>query len=130
MASDRRDQGPGIRLNPLAPVITDASLAYSSVRVDFDRPARAATLTVAGPEGSQPSTPDEMLGEGDRYWPLRAFRELDDALLRLRFNESTIGTIIVKTTGDSEQALAVDAALVAHRQHWFVREIVNFMKRT
>jgi benzoyl-CoA-dihydrodiol lyase len=130
MASDRPDLGPGIRLNPLAPVITDASFAYSSVRVDFDRQARVATLTVAGPEGSQPSTPDEMLGEGDRYWPLRAFRELDDALLRLRFNEPTIGTISVKTRGDAGHVLAVDAALMAHQQHWFVREIIHFMKRT
>jgi benzoyl-CoA-dihydrodiol lyase len=128
--SDRPASGPGIRLTPLSPAITDTSITYSSVRIEFDRAARVATLTVAGPDGSQPSTPDEMLGEGDRYWPLRAFRELDDALLRLRFNELTIGTIIVKTTGDAEQALAVDAALFAHRHHWFVREIVNFMKRT
>jgi benzoyl-CoA-dihydrodiol lyase len=130
MASDRPGQGPGIRLTALSPDITDASLAYSSVRVDLDRQARVATLTVAGPEGPQPSTPDEMLGEGDRYWPLRAFRELDDALLRLRFNEPAIGTIVVKTRGDAGRALAVDAALMAHQHHWFVREIIHFIKRT
>jgi benzoyl-CoA-dihydrodiol lyase len=130
LASDRPNPGPGIRLNPLAPVITDSSITYSSVRVDFDRQGRVATLTVAGPAASQPSTPDEMLSEGDRYWPLRAFRELDDALLRLRFNEPTIGTIIVKTSGEAGHALAVDATLMAHQQHWFVREIIHFMKRT
>jgi benzoyl-CoA-dihydrodiol lyase len=129
-ASDRPDSGRGIRLTPLSPTTTDDRITYSSVGIELDRTARVATLTVAGPEGSQPSTPDEMLAEGDRYWPLRAFRELDDALLRLRFNEPTIGTIIVKTAGDANQVLAIDAALVAHRQHWFVREIINFMKRT
>src|SRR4029450_7197572 len=82
------------------------------------------------PRGPQPCAPDEMLGEVDRYWPLRAFRELDDGLLRLRFNEPTLGTIIVKTRGDAGHVLAVDAALMAHQQHWFVREIVHFMKRT
>jgi benzoyl-CoA-dihydrodiol lyase len=130
MASDRPDRGPGIRLNPLSPAINDSSITYSSVKVEFDRQARVATLTVFAPDGSQPSTPDEMVAEGDRYWPLRAVRELDDALLRLRFNEPTIGTIIVKTSGDAEGVLAIDAALIAHQDHWFVREIINFIRRT
>jgi benzoyl-CoA-dihydrodiol lyase len=130
MASDRPDRGPGIRLNPLSPVLGDSSITYSSVKVEFDRPARVATLTVSAPDDSRLSTPDEMVAEGDRYWPLRAFRELDDALLRLRFNEPTIGTIIVKTSGDATQVLAVDAALIAHQDHWFVREITNFIRRT
>ena len=129
-ASDRPDRGPGIRLNPLSPAVGDSGITYSSVKVEFDRRARVATLTVSAPDDSRPSTPDEMVAEGDRYWPLRAFRELDDALLRLRFNEPTIGTIIVKTSGDATQVLAVDAALIAHQDHWFVREIINFIRRT
>jgi benzoyl-CoA-dihydrodiol lyase len=130
MASDRADRGPGIRLNPLSAAIDDASITYSTVKLEFDRQGRVATLTVSAPEGPQPSTPDEMVVAGDRYWPLRACRELDDALLRLRFNEPTIGTISVKTSGDAEQVLAIDAALVAHQDHWFVREIINFIRRT
>ncbi|HEU4926692.1 MAG TPA: 2,3-epoxybenzoyl-CoA dihydrolase [Vicinamibacterales bacterium] len=129
IASDRPDRGPGIRLNPLSPAVGDSSITYSSVKVEFDRQARVATLTVSAPDDSRPSTPDEIVAEGDRYWPLRAFRELDDALLRLRFNEPTIGTIIVKTSGDATQVLAVDAALIAHQDHWFVREIINFIRR-
>jgi benzoyl-CoA-dihydrodiol lyase len=128
--SDRPAAGPGMQLTPLAPTVTDSSLSYSAVRVDFDRQARVATLTVSGPERPQPSTPEEILREGDRYWPLRAFRELDDALLRLRFNEPAIGTIVVKTRGESAGVLAVDATLLAHQQHWLVREIVHFVKRT
>jgi len=128
--SDRPEGGPGIRLTSLAPAIAGDNIRYRSVHLEFDRPARVATLTVAGPGGPQPATPEEMLREGDDYWPLRAFRELDDALLRLRFNEPAIGTIIVKTTGDAAQVLAVDAALIAHRHHWLVREIISFMKRT
>jgi benzoyl-CoA-dihydrodiol lyase len=128
MASDRPGQGPGIRLNPLVPVITDASLAYSSVRVDFDRQARVATLTVAGPEGSQPSTPDEMLREGDRYWPLRAFRELDDALLHLRFDLADIGVVTVRTSGDPRLAIAHDEALAAATTG-FAREVRLLQRR-
>jgi benzoyl-CoA-dihydrodiol lyase len=89
-----------------------------------------ATLTIRGPEPAQPATPDDILAAGDGFWPLRAFRELDDALLRLRLNEPLIGTIVVKTTGDPAAVLAVDDTLVKHRNHWLVREIVHFMKRT
>jgi len=61
---------------------------------------------------------------------LRAFRELDDALLRLRINEPLIGTVVVKTLGDPAAMLAADDTLVKYRDHWLVREIVQFMKRT
>jgi benzoyl-CoA-dihydrodiol lyase len=87
-------------------------------------------LTVSGPEGPQPATADEILAMGDQYWPLRAFRELDDARLRLRLNEPMIGTVVVRTAGDPNAVLAVDETLMQHRNHWLVREIVHFMKRT
>ena len=83
-----------------------------------------------GPEGEQPATPDAIVAAGDQYWPLRAFREMDDALLRLRLNEPLIGTVVVKTTGEPSAVLAVDDALLAHQDHWLIREIVHFMKRT
>ena len=55
---------------------------------------------------------------------------MDDALLRLRLNEPLIGTVVVKTTGEPSAVLAVDDALLAHQDHWLIREIVHFMKRT
>lgn len=67
---------------------------------------------------------------GDRFWPLRAFRELDDALLRLRTNEPLIGTVIIRTRGDAQAVLAIDRTLLAHTDHWLVREIIHFVKRT
>jgi benzoyl-CoA-dihydrodiol lyase len=66
---------------------------------------------------------------GDRFWPLRAFRELDDALLRLRFNEPTVGTVIVRAEGDREAVLAVDRTLAECQSHWLVREVILLMKR-
>jgi benzoyl-CoA-dihydrodiol lyase len=37
---------------------------------------------------------------------------------------------VVKTRGDQAAVLAIDAILMAHQDHWLVREIVHFMKRT
>jgi benzoyl-CoA-dihydrodiol lyase len=107
---DRRPS-PGIALGPLNPSISDDSLTYSAVHIELDRAKRVATLTVAGPAGPQPSSVTEIVAAGDQFWPLRAFRELDDALLRLRFNEPSIGTIVLKTRGVAGDVLAVDATL-------------------
>ena len=91
---------------------------------------RVADLTVKAPHEPQPDTPEEILKAGDQFWPLRAFRELDDALLRLRLNEPEIGTVVIRTSGDPGGVLAVDRTLDAHRTHWAVREIIHFVKRT
>jgi benzoyl-CoA-dihydrodiol lyase len=128
--SDRPASGPGITLTPLTPKITDDSLTYSAVSLQIDRDKRSATLTVNGPEPGQPNTPEAIQAAGDAYWPLRAFRELDDVLLRLRVLEPLIGTIVVKTKGTPDGVLAVDETLAANQEHWLVREIIHFMKRT
>ena len=101
--SERPAAGPGITLGPLDLQETDAALTYSAVTVEFDRERRVATLTVSAPDDDQPDTPDAILAAGDQFWPLRAFRELDDALLRLRVNEPLIGTVVLKTRGDAAE---------------------------
>jgi len=128
--SDRPSSGPGITLTPLAPQAGESGLTYSAVTLEIDRDKRVATLTVAGPEPGQPETVEGAQALGDRFWPLRAFRELDDVLLRLRANEPLIGTIVLKTSGDQDAMLAMDAWLLANLDHWLVRETVHFMKRT
>jgi benzoyl-CoA-dihydrodiol lyase len=128
--SDRPAHAAGITLKALNPTVSDLALTYSAVSVTINRDKRTADLTVHAPTGPQPSTPDEILKAGDEFWPLRAFRELDDALLRLRVNEPEIGTIVIRTEGDRDAVLAIDATLVAHRSDWLVREIILFMKRT
>jgi benzoyl-CoA-dihydrodiol lyase len=128
--SDRPNSGPGITLNPLKPTVTDTAVTYSAVSLQIDRDKRVATLTVTGPEGHQPSSADEIQAAGDQFWPLRAFRELDDVLLRLRIVEPLIGTVVVKTRGDQASMLAMDELLLANQDHWLVREVMLFMKRT
>jgi benzoyl-CoA-dihydrodiol lyase len=129
-ASDRPAGAAGITLNALNPTVTDSSLTYSAVTLSFNRNKRTADLTVQAPTGTQPSTPDEILKAGDQFWALRVFRELDDALLRLRVNEPEIGTVVIRTEGDRDAVLAIDRTLAAHQSDWLVREIIHFMKRT
>jgi benzoyl-CoA-dihydrodiol lyase len=128
--SDRPAAGPGVVLNALHPAVSADELKYSAVTLTIHRERRTADLTIQAPAGPQPSTPAAILDAGDQFWPLRAFRELDDALLRLRVNEPEIGTVVIRTTGDAAAVLDIDRLLVAHQSHWFVREIIAFMKRT
>jgi benzoyl-CoA-dihydrodiol lyase len=129
-ASDRPATGPGITLGPLNPSIDGDSIRYKYVTGVVDRARRTCELTVAAPESPQPTSPDEFLKAGDQAWAVRAFRELDDCLLRLRVNEPEIGTVIVRTIGAPSAVLAVDEALAAHADHWLVREIIGLIRRT
>jgi benzoyl-CoA-dihydrodiol lyase len=47
----------------------------------------------------------------------------------LRVNEPEIGLVCVHTEGDISNVVAVDQNLVAHRDHWLVREIILNMAR-
>jgi benzoyl-CoA-dihydrodiol lyase len=129
-ASDRPVSGPGVVLGPLEPAVDEEAVRYRYVTLAVDRGRRVATLTVRAPDDREPDTPEGILEAGDQFWPLRAFRELDDALLRLRVNEPTIGTVVVRTEGDPTRVLAVDRTLVQYERHWLVREIIHFVKRT
>jgi benzoyl-CoA-dihydrodiol lyase len=128
--SDRPASGPGLALTPLHPRVSGEGVTYSAVELHIDRSRRLADLTIAAPTAPEPETPDAILAGGDRFWPLRVFRELDDALLHLRLNEPEIGILVVRAVGDPAAVLAVDRTLAAHRDHWLVREIVHFIKRT
>jgi benzoyl-CoA-dihydrodiol lyase len=128
--SDRPANERGITLGPLNPTVTDSAITYSAVSLTFNREKRTGELAVQAPTGPQPDSIDAVAKAGDQFWPLRAFRELDDALLRLRINEPEIGTIVVRTEGDPEAVLAVDQMLATHQSHWLLREITLLMKRT
>ena len=128
--SDRPSAGTGILLGPLAPSVEPEAIRYKYVTVSIDRAKRTCDLTIAAPDTPQPRTPDEFQQSGDQSWAVRAFRELDDCLLRLRLNEPEIGTVIVRAVGDPATVLAVDASLAEHQQHWLVREITGLIRRT
>ena len=129
VASAQRENRSGIKLNPLQIEETDDARNYRYIRVQLHRDQRYADLTMRGPEGPQPTMPEEIHELGDAYWPLQAYRELDDALLHLRVNEPEIGLVCVRTEGDIQSVLSVDKVLAANRDHWLVREIILNMAR-
>lgn len=97
---------------------------YRYVELTIDPGARSATLLVRGPDGPAPTTSEALRREGNDTWHLRAFRELDDALLDLRFNHPTVGLVLLQTKGDAAQVQAHDAALLALQGDWLGREIL------
>jgi len=129
IASAQRENRSGIKLNPLQIEETDDARNYRYIRVQLHRDQRYADLTMRGPEGPQPTTPEEIHELGDAYWPLQAYRELDDALLHLRVNEPEIGLICLRTEGDIQSVLSGDKILAANRDHWLVREIILNLAR-
>lgn len=128
--SARADAGPGISMRPLRRTITDDSLSYDYVQVDFDRPGRIATVTVRAPTGDQPKTMVEVIAAGDAWWPLALARQLDDAILMLRTNEAELGLVVFKTRGDPAAVLAADAVLLENQDHWLARETLGYLRRT
>ena len=128
--SDRPEGKKGIALNPLGATIAESGYTYSSVTVTFDRAKRSAVLTVKAPTAAVESTPEAIHAAGDQFWPLRVFREIDDAILRLRTNEREIGTVVLKAEGDASLVLQADEVLLANQSDWLVREITHFIKRT
>jgi benzoyl-CoA-dihydrodiol lyase len=128
-ASPRPTEARGIELRPLQRTIDARGYHYAHVDVAFDRAARSATITVRAPQGTQPETTEAIVAAGDAWWPLAFARELDDAILMLRTNEPELGLLLLRTEGDSGAVLAVDRTLLAHREHWLVRETIGFLRR-
>ena len=128
--SDRPSDAKGIALTPIERRIEADAITYSSVKIEIERDARRATITIVGPGVPPPSSVEAMAEEGAAFWPLRLARELDDAILHLRLNEPEVGVLIFKTQGEPTRVLAYDQFLDANKGHWLVREILHFWKRT
>ena len=128
--SDRPADARGVALAPLARRIEADALRYTHVSVEIDRARRTATFIVAAPQGAQPTDIAGIEAAGAAWYPLAMARELDDAILEMRTNELEIGTWLLKTRGDAAAVLATDATLLAHRDHWLVRETIGLLRRT
>ena len=98
--------------------------------VTIDRGARAATFTIKGPNGPQPQDVAAIEAAGAAWYPLALARELEDAILSMRTNELDIGLWLIKTQGDPEAVLAMDATLQALKGRWLVRETIGYLRRT
>ena len=138
------EQRVGVKLDRLRVETSEdgKTRKYSAVELGCDDDSRIATLTVRGPSEDDLALalqgPAAIHGAGDSAWALRAYRELDDALLHLRINHLGVGLILVKVECDVARTIAYDRALLdacdatkhAGAPTWFAREIVGFMART
>ena len=128
--SDRPADARGVELTPLNRTIEADALRYTNVTVEIDRTRRVATFTVKAPTGAQPTDIAGIEAAGSAWYPLQLARELEDAILSMRTNELEIGTWLIKTQGDAAAVQAMDATLLAHQDHWLVRETIGLLRRT
>jgi benzoyl-CoA-dihydrodiol lyase len=120
----------GITLNPLSITRDGDTFTYSTLTLALDAAARTATLTVLPPPAAAPQSAAQALAQGDQFWPLRLFRDLDHALLTLRFNAPEVGLTLLKTQGDPSAVLAYDELLHDNQGDWFIAETIGLIART
>jgi len=128
IAGEGRPDRKGVALPALEPEETEGGIAWRHVKLEFGPTPRTATLRIEVPDDI-PHVPGVPRDLGEDWFPLRAFRELDDALLRLRFNHPEIGLVLLETRGRAETILALDEQLYSRQDDWFVHEVVLHMKR-
>lgn len=105
------------------------SYTYVDVRLSDDRVAK---ITISGPANKEPTNVAAMLERGNDLWLLRATRELDDAILRLRFFYRDHGLLEFHATGDASLILDAERPLydaLKPGAHWFLRETLLHIGR-
>jgi benzoyl-CoA-dihydrodiol lyase len=128
--SDRPKTAAGIALPPIERALTHDAIRYRHVAVDLDRDRRTATIIVSAPAESSTPALDDVLAQGASWWPLAMARDLDDAILHLRTNETALGLWLLDTRGDAQAVLATDRFILENQQHWFMREVLGMLRRT
>jgi benzoyl-CoA-dihydrodiol lyase len=122
-------RGPGITLEPVAPSIDGSTYTYPHVTLVVDPATRVAHVTMKAPEGEIPKGGAAIQAAGSAQWSLRAWRELDDALLHLRLDHLEVGVVVLHTKGDATKVLEADASLIESKDHWLAAEILALQSR-
>ena len=128
-ASDKAGVSKGIELGPLERQITDDGIAYEHINVTLDRSHRRAEITLKGPSTPAPADMAQLQAQGDQAYLFKLCRELEDAILHLRFNEMDLGLWVFKSQGDGAAFLAHEA-VIATSDHWLAVEMRHYWKRT
>jgi benzoyl-CoA-dihydrodiol lyase len=126
--SKRVDHAP-MTLVPLEYTKGADRIDYSSVTLAWNDRARTAVLTVKGPGPGEPQSAGELAKVGAKAWIVRAMRELDHALLHLRFNLPQVSVVSVRTEGNADAVRAVDRMLIDGRNDGLVREVTALVAR-
>ncbi len=120
----------GISLGRLSRDVEERRVKYAHLTIEIDPDNSTATFTVEGPQSQAPRGVEDAHSIGADFWPLALARELEDAILHLRFNQETVRTWIFRTRGDPALVKSYDAFLAANAEDWLVREILLYLKRT
>ena len=113
--ASRRNGDKGITLTPLG--------ENRIVSVKTDLATRTAEITIQGPGKLE-------LEKSADWYPLRLARELDRTILDLRHNQLDLGLWVLKTQGDPQAVLDMDALLEKNKDDWFVNEVIGALRRT
>jgi benzoyl-CoA-dihydrodiol lyase len=127
--SDRPANAKGVALRRLERTTAGDRIEYTHVRVEIERDRGLANLIVRGPAAPPPVSLAAAHEQGAAFWPLAVARELEDAILHLRFNEPAIGLIVFRTDGEAQTVLDYDAFLARNQNDWLMREIRHYVKR-
>ena len=127
--SDRPRDGKGVALSALERRSENGAIAYSHVRLEIERERGVAGIVVRGPAQAAPASADAAQALGAAFWPLAMARELEDAILHLRFNEPKLGVVLLRTEGDAQTVLDHDRFSAAQQDHWLMREVRHYLKR-
>ena len=128
-ASDKAGVSQGIEFGPLERQITEDGIVYEHINVTLDRSHRRAEITLKGPSTPAPADMAQLQAQGDQAYLLKLCRELEDAILHLRFNEMDLGLWVFKSQGDGAAFLAHEA-VIATSDHWLAVEMRHYWKRT
>ena len=128
--SSRPSDARGIELAPISREIDGDTIVYKTLSASIDRDLHTAEITVTAPEKAPAQDIDGIISEGCDFWPLAFARDFDDFILHMRANETETSTWVFKTVGDADNVEAGDAALLNNADHWLVREITLYLKRT
>jgi benzoyl-CoA-dihydrodiol lyase len=128
--SSRPKAAKGIALPAVERAIEGDTIRYAWLTIEIDRERRAARFRVKGPAAAPPADAAAVHAEGAAFWPLALAREVDDAMMHLRLNETEIGTWVLSSQGDADLVEAYDGLLAKEASNWLVREIVLYWKRT
>jgi benzoyl-CoA-dihydrodiol lyase len=128
--SSRPRDARGIVLTPMSVEHTGDEIRYRHVTARLEPARGLVEITVAGPDSRVPDTLARVHELGAEFWPLAVTRELDDLILWLRTNELELGTWVIRTRGNVEDALAFERVIAEHSANdWLVNEIRHYFKR-
>jgi benzoyl-CoA-dihydrodiol lyase len=121
--------GQGVVLPSIEPTVDGTTFSYKYVTLVVDPKKRLAEITLKAPDQTEPRK--NTRDKGADLWALRCYRELNDAILRLRAVFLEVGLITFKTEGKRELMLEAEATLLEQVQagDWYANEVLQHMKR-